>query len=70
MCACMYIRMSVYVYMHTHIRSMICLHDHINFGFNITEPFRWVMAWRDMIPVHHFVALLEGHFFPKWHQVS
>ena len=22
-----------------------------------------------MIPFHHFVALLEGHFFPKWHQV-
>ena len=36
----------------------------------ISEPFRWVMAWRDMIPIHHFVALLERHFFPKWHQVT
>jgi len=30
------------------------------------EPFQWLMLWEDMIPVHHFVALLEVEFFPKW----
>jgi tuftelin-interacting protein 11 len=30
------------------------------------EPFQWVMLWEDLIPQHHFVALLEAEFFPKW----
>lgn len=35
----------------------------------MTEPFTWVMAWRNIIPFQHFVSLLEKHFFPKWMQV-
>ena len=33
-------------------------------------PFEWVMAWRDMIPAHHYATILDQHFFPKWIQVS
>lgn len=32
-------------------------------------PFNWVMAWHDVLPVQHMVALLDTGFFPKWHQV-
>ena len=32
-------------------------------------PFEWVMAWRDMISIHHYASLLDKHFFPKWLQV-
>eukprot|EP00731_Ephydatia_muelleri_P015724 Em0009g148a len=31
--------------------------------------FEWVMAWRDMISIHHYANLLDKHFFPKWLQV-
>ncbi|XP_031564669.1 tuftelin-interacting protein 11-like [Actinia tenebrosa] len=33
------------------------------------EPFHWVMTWKGVIPLQHFVSLLEKHFFPKWFQV-
>lgn len=36
----------------------------------IIEPFLWVLTWKDIIPLQHFVSLLEKHFFPKWFQVS
>jgi tuftelin-interacting protein 11 len=32
-------------------------------------PFEWVMAWRDMLPAHHYATMLDQHFFPKWMQV-
>ncbi len=27
--------------------------------------FEWVMAWRDMLPIHHYVNMLDKLFFPK-----
>ncbi|KAH7372751.1 hypothetical protein KP509_17G018900 [Ceratopteris richardii] len=33
------------------------------------EPFRWVMAWGNAVPIHHMVTLLETGFFVKWRQV-
>jgi len=30
------------------------------------EPFDAVLSWRDLIPKHHIVTLLEQEFFPKW----
>ena len=33
------------------------------------EPFNWLLAWADAIPVNHMVAILEASFFPQWHQV-
>lgn len=33
------------------------------------DPWRWVMSWKDMMPVQPMVAMLEASFFPKWHQV-
>ncbi|EDO49456.1 predicted protein [Nematostella vectensis] len=33
------------------------------------EPFHWVMSWKEIIPLQHFVSLLDKHFFPKWSQV-
>ena len=34
------------------------------------ELFLAVTAWEAMLPEAHFVALLEGEFFPKWLQVN
>ncbi|GFN93720.1 tuftelin-interacting protein 11 [Plakobranchus ocellatus] len=33
------------------------------------DPWRWVMSWKDMMPVQPMVAMLENSFFPKWQQV-
>ncbi len=32
--------------------------------------FNAVMAWADVMPMHHMASLLDAGFFPKWHQVS
>ena len=34
-----------------------------------SEPFHWVMEWKDIITQQHFVSLLEKHFFSRWIQV-
>eukprot|EP01111_Echinosteliopsis_oligospora_P010607 TRINITY_DN3349_c0_g1_i2.p2 TRINITY_DN3349_c0_g1~~TRINITY_DN3349_c0_g1_i2.p2 ORF type:complete len:280 (-),score=54.33 TRINITY_DN3349_c0_g1_i2:555-1394(-) len=31
-----------------------------------TEAFMWVMEWHGLVPLHHFVTLLETEFFTKW----
>ncbi|XP_012559008.1 tuftelin-interacting protein 11 isoform X1 [Hydra vulgaris] len=41
----------------------------INPHQQILEPFHWVMAWKDIISVHHMVSILEKHLFPKLLQV-
>lgn len=41
----------------------------INPHQQLLEPFHWVMAWKDIISVHHMVSILDKHFFPKWLQV-
>jgi len=33
-------------------------------------PFNWVIGWHEVMPAQHMAALLEGGFFPKWHQVQ
>ena len=33
------------------------------------EPFAWAMAWADLLPASQLAALLDAHFFPKWHAV-
>ncbi|KAK7494860.1 hypothetical protein BaRGS_00013987 [Batillaria attramentaria] len=33
------------------------------------DPLRWVMAWKDIMPLAPFVGILEKSFFPKWLQV-
>ncbi|XP_059152458.1 tuftelin-interacting protein 11-like isoform X2 [Physella acuta] len=33
------------------------------------DPWRWVMSWKDMMPMQSMVNMLEKTFFPKWHQV-
>ncbi|KAI8792094.1 tuftelin-interacting protein 11 [Biomphalaria glabrata] len=33
------------------------------------DPWRWVMSWKDMMPIQSMVNMLEKVFFPKWHQV-
>jgi len=30
------------------------------------EPWHWVMAWEDFLPLQGFVLLLDRNFFPKW----
>ncbi|KAK9819736.1 hypothetical protein WJX72_001760 [[Myrmecia] bisecta] len=32
-------------------------------------PIQWVLAWHQVLPIQHMVALLERHFFPKWHHI-
>ena len=36
---------------------------------SFSEPFHWVMEWKDIITQQHFVSLLEKHFFSRWIQV-
>lgn len=36
----------------------------------LLEPFKWVIAWRDMISPAQFASMLDKAFFPKWLQVS
>ncbi|CAG5136267.1 unnamed protein product [Candidula unifasciata] len=33
------------------------------------DSWRWVMSWKDLMPVQALVGMLEKAFFPKWHQV-
>jgi len=33
------------------------------------EPFKWVLAWRDMVSPAQFASMLDKAFFPKWLQV-
>jgi tuftelin-interacting protein 11 len=33
------------------------------------SPFDWAMAWRDMLPAHHYASMLDQNFFPRWIQV-
>ncbi|XP_005104240.1 tuftelin-interacting protein 11 [Aplysia californica] len=33
------------------------------------DPWRWVMSWKDMMPIQPMVVMLDKTFFPKWHQV-
>ncbi|KAH9508637.1 Tuftelin-interacting protein 11 [Bulinus truncatus] len=33
------------------------------------DPWRWVMSWKDMMPVQSMVGMLDKVFFPKWQQV-
>ncbi|KAK7107599.1 tuftelin-interacting protein 11-like [Littorina saxatilis] len=33
------------------------------------DPWRWVMAWKDIMPLVPMVSILEKAFFPKWVQV-
>ncbi|KAI7842892.1 hypothetical protein COHA_003404 [Chlorella ohadii] len=33
------------------------------------EPFNWVLAWQDVMPLGQMAALFESYFFPKWHAV-
>jgi len=35
----------------------------------VTDPWKWVMSWVDMLPQTSLVTLLEKHFFPRWLQV-
>jgi len=32
------------------------------------QYFKCVLSWEDLIPIHHFITLLENEFFPKWLQ--
>ena len=53
----------------THTHTYTHTHTHTSHTLTRTAPFEWVMAWRDMIPAHHYATILEQHFFPKWLQV-
>ncbi|XP_076445229.1 tuftelin-interacting protein 11-like [Babylonia areolata] len=33
------------------------------------DPWRWVMAWKDIMPIAPMVTILDAKFFPKWLQV-
>ncbi len=33
------------------------------------DPWNWVLAWQDLMPLPVLVTLIEKHFFPKWRQV-
>lgn len=33
------------------------------------DPWRWVMSWREMLPIQAMVSMLDKAFFPKWSQV-
>ncbi|XP_064629175.1 tuftelin-interacting protein 11-like [Lineus longissimus] len=33
------------------------------------DPWNWVMSWREIIPNHNMIVMLEKTFFPKWLQV-
>eukprot|EP00741_Cyanophora_paradoxa_P006953 tig00001065_g6727.t1 len=33
------------------------------------EPFHWVTAWADLMPVGMLAGLLDAEFFPKWYRV-
>ncbi|XP_060079683.1 tuftelin-interacting protein 11-like isoform X1 [Ylistrum balloti] len=41
----------------------------INPHQQVLDPWHWVIAWRDLIPPKHMVAMLDKTFFPKWLQV-
>lgn len=43
---------------------------HITYASIHLEPFKWVIAWRDMISPAQFASMLDKAFFPKWLQVS
>ena len=34
------------------------------------DVWKWVMQWKDLIPLANMVTLLEKYFFPKWLQVG
>lgn len=33
------------------------------------EPWKWIMEWKELIPMASFIQLLEESFFPKWLKV-
>ncbi|KAJ1976094.1 hypothetical protein H4R35_002852 [Dimargaris xerosporica] len=33
------------------------------------DPFHWVMAWQDVLPLSTLATMLVSEFFPKWHRV-
>lgn len=41
----------------------------INPHQQLLDPWRWAMSWKDMLPIQSMVVMLDGCFFPKWHQV-
>ena len=36
----------------------------------VSDPWRWVMAWKDIMPLAPMVTILDKAFFPKWLQVG
>lgn len=41
----------------------------INPNVQNLEPWKWVMAWLDLVPMASLITILERSFFPKWHGV-
>ena len=41
----------------------------INPSQQLLDQWRWVMAWKDMMPIQSMVVMLDKVFFPKWHTV-
>ena len=49
-------------------KSVEMYHEH---GLlRLTDPWRWVMSWKDIMPIAPMVTILDAKFFPKWLQVG
>ncbi|ESO85853.1 hypothetical protein LOTGIDRAFT_221309 [Lottia gigantea] len=49
--------------------GMILQEFNINPHQQNLDPWRWVMAWQDLIPVPNMVSMIDKTFFPKWIQI-
>ncbi|XP_050394866.1 tuftelin-interacting protein 11 [Patella vulgata] len=49
--------------------AMVLTEFSINPHQQVLDPWRWVMAWQDLMPIQSMVAMLDKTFFPKWLQV-
>ena len=47
----------------------ICLRNQSQIWYFVSDPWNWVMSWKEIIPSHNMIVMLEKTFFPKWLQV-
>lgn len=51
-------------------KLVLCMQDFvINPHAQHLEPWNWVMAWEEFLPLSSLVMLMEKYFFPKWMHV-